>query len=520
VPEQELVQHYSRALFVPFVPYDEDYGLITLEAMASGKPVLTSTDSGGVHELVIHEENGLVVQPEPKSLARAMQELISRPDRTREMGEKARESVSGITWQNTVNALLERKEPWATVIAPRRKKVVVASTFQVSPGDSGGKQRIFHLCRELARHADVSIVCLGSGQATGRPVQLAPGLTEISIPRSKEQRELDRDLKKKLGGSVQDIAAIHGFDTTLPFVEELGRECRDADLALLAHPFLFYALRRVYPGPFWYDAHNVEFDMKDAVLPPSRDKAHYLEQVYKVEAAACARAQAVLSVSEADAARLEGLYPVDQERIIHVPNGMDFSYAQEYRLSADERAGLKKRMGLESAQAALFMGSSHQPNNQAARAILDMAPDCPETLFLVAGSVCRVLEQESLPANVQALGVLDEAEKRVALSASDVGLNPVVTGSGSNLKVLEYIAYGLPVLSTPFGLRGHDLVPDLEVLQAEVQDFSNMLRNIYEQDPDVMREMAFRALERSRRDYDWSRTIAPAVRLLHETFSS
>jgi hypothetical protein len=36
-----------------------------------------------------------------------------------------------------------------------------------------------------------------------------------------------------------------------------------------------------------------------------------------------------------------------------------------------------------------------------------------------------------------------------------VGLNPVMSGGGSNVKLPTYLAAGLAVLSTPFGLRGH-----------------------------------------------------------------
>jgi hypothetical protein len=42
-------------------------------------------------------------------------------------------------------------------------------------------------------------------------------------------------------------------------------------------------------------------------------------------------------------------------------------------------------------------------------------------------------------------------------AAADAGLNPVVRGSGSNVKVFEYLAARLPVISTPFGMRGTEL---------------------------------------------------------------
>ena len=61
VTDIELVEYYSNALFVPFIPYDEDYGLITIEAMQSEKAVLTTSDAGGPMELVTHDVNGMIV---------------------------------------------------------------------------------------------------------------------------------------------------------------------------------------------------------------------------------------------------------------------------------------------------------------------------------------------------------------------------------------------------------------------------------------------------------------------------
>ena len=49
---------------VAFVPHDEDFGLVVLEAMQAGRPVITCTDSGGPRELVEDGVTGLVVDPE------------------------------------------------------------------------------------------------------------------------------------------------------------------------------------------------------------------------------------------------------------------------------------------------------------------------------------------------------------------------------------------------------------------------------------------------------------------------
>ena len=80
VSEDALKQHYANALAVPFVPYDEDYGYITIEAMLSGKPVVTTLDAGGPTEFVVDGETGRVVAPEAKALGQA---LDDEPNRAR-----------------------------------------------------------------------------------------------------------------------------------------------------------------------------------------------------------------------------------------------------------------------------------------------------------------------------------------------------------------------------------------------------------------------------------------------------
>ena len=79
ISEDALKQHYANALAVPFVPYDEDYGYITIEAMLSGKPVVTTLDAGGPTEFVIDGETGRVVAPEARALGQALDALVRDP---------------------------------------------------------------------------------------------------------------------------------------------------------------------------------------------------------------------------------------------------------------------------------------------------------------------------------------------------------------------------------------------------------------------------------------------------------
>jgi glycosyltransferase involved in cell wall biosynthesis len=69
---------------------------VLLEAMASGLAVVAAR-VGGVEEVVRHGENGLLFEPnDAPGLARALRELVSRPDLRRRLGEQARRDVSRV----------------------------------------------------------------------------------------------------------------------------------------------------------------------------------------------------------------------------------------------------------------------------------------------------------------------------------------------------------------------------------------------------------------------------------------
>ena len=106
--EAEKYTLYARALGIFFGPYDEDYGYITLEAMLSGKPVITCTDSGGPLEFVQDGKTGLVCPPEPEAIAEAMDRLYADKSASQAMGLAARDSYTShnISWSQVVRSLL------------------------------------------------------------------------------------------------------------------------------------------------------------------------------------------------------------------------------------------------------------------------------------------------------------------------------------------------------------------------------------------------------------------------------
>ena len=104
--DEDLIELYAGALAVYFAPFDEDYGLITIEAFSSSKPVITAKDSGGVLEFVEDGTTGLVCESQPDAIAEAISRIAAHPDRARGMGHAGRERVQAITWDRVIDTLL------------------------------------------------------------------------------------------------------------------------------------------------------------------------------------------------------------------------------------------------------------------------------------------------------------------------------------------------------------------------------------------------------------------------------
>jgi len=104
--EDELIDHLATCRAVCFPPFQEDYGFVTAEAFASRKAVVTCRDSGGPTELVQDGVTGLVCDPTPDALGRAMRRLVDDPALAERMGSAAHEAGARLTWPETVRQLV------------------------------------------------------------------------------------------------------------------------------------------------------------------------------------------------------------------------------------------------------------------------------------------------------------------------------------------------------------------------------------------------------------------------------
>lgn len=104
--DESLLMHLARCRGVVFAPFNEDYGIVTVEAFASAKAVITCTDSGGPAELVKDRANGFVTDSTPEALAHAMRALADDRPLAMRMGEAGAATAARLTWPDAVGRLL------------------------------------------------------------------------------------------------------------------------------------------------------------------------------------------------------------------------------------------------------------------------------------------------------------------------------------------------------------------------------------------------------------------------------
>ena len=329
-------------------------------------------------------------------------------------------------------------------------------------------------------------------------------MREIRIPKTRAHDSAEQKLSRILGWIPVTDAAMPRLSSLTPaYQQALAASAAKADALVSCHPYLVSALAACASGrPLWFEAQDVEIDLKSGILGTCPTARKLLDDTRAAESRCWQSARVVYACSRADLDRLESLYGPTKAHVLEVPNGvctMDVPFS-----SLAGRRALKKRLGLEKVKTAVFTGSWHGPNLEAVEHLITMAESLPAVNFLVLGSSGNAFETQTLPPNMAMAGVVTEEEKNLILSTADVALNPMTSGSGTNLKMLEYFAAGIPVISTPFGARGLACHPGRELYTADISSFPGAITKFFVQPDPAVQQMIDRSRRMTEKSYDWA----------------
>ena len=263
-----------------------------------------------------------------------------------------------------------------------------------------------------------------------------------------------------------------------------------ADIIQYESPWLFpYCPAR---KPRVLIAHNVEVCLSatNPKIPPG-----ILGKIATIEKEAWSRADLAICFTEEDKKELCERYGNRNAHVVSI--GVDTKRLQP--ATSREKQDARLKLGVGNKFVVLFTGSWHLPNRKAVKLMESWATQLLETdfFFVAAGSVGA--EAISTPNFIQT-GELPDL--RAWFHAADCSVNPMLEGSGMNVKMLEFMAHGLPVITTPFGSRGIKVDDGRDALIRKTESFVETLNSLKD-NPELRQRLAGHARQYVEKNHSW-----------------
>lgn len=441
--------------FLAYLDLDQSGGGSNLvDAADAGLPIITSDRPASA--MFTHGVDALLVDASVAGYSWGLRHLAAQPHAATRIGLAARRVVAAATWE-PLDALIDD-----LTTKQQRKRVAIINTFAVDAPVNGGQRRLRQLAGQLARVADVELFVLSQHASALTERILAPGLIQIEVPRSDEQKQAEQKIFGIVGEPTDDMTVADLAATTPAWASILTDRLASVDLIVSCHPYLAPTIPPLGDIGFVYDSYNAEASFKRSILADDVNGRWFLEATERAERNATMRSDLIVACTQNDLDEIRSLDPAHHDGVV-VSNGVDtdalpFATAEQRTRARWELLDLAGVDAFSNRPIATFIGSSHAPNLSAAELLIAAAEQRPNWVFLLAGSHSSVFAEQkrSLPTNVTLVPVFDEGLLWPLIAGADAATNPMVSGGGSNLKIFDYLAVGSPVLATPTGARGLD----------------------------------------------------------------
>mgnify|MGYP001152134893 CR=1 FL=1 len=254
-------------------------------------------------------------------------------------------------------------------------------------------------------------------------------------------------------------------------------------------------VKKIFNRPIIVDSH----DIFQALRIQYRSSLRKIIEIF-LEKITYKHAELILAVSEKDKELLIK-YGDCQNRVMVIPNGVD---TEAFTPSLDATK-IHTRFNLKDFYRVIFVGNmEYLPNQEAADIIVSrivprVLSQISNVKFLMVGRVKPQLLTNS--SDVIFTGVVEDVAE--LLGTSDIAIAPLLQGSGTRLKVLEYFSCGLPVVSTSIGAEGLDVENGVNILIEDSMDkFAIKVIDLL-MNKDLRVRLGEAARELAMKEYDW-----------------
>jgi len=282
-----------------------------------------------------------------------------------------------------------------------------------------------------------------------------------------------------------------------------------------------YLLKRRFGKPMVLVQENVEY-LKYKRFGSSALLTYSLR---RLEGFGCRVADKIVAVSEADKRFMREIYGVPDEKIEVVHHCAD---PELFRYNEEGRRVVRERHRLSPGESVLtFVGKLDTiPNAKAVRYIAEhiypaVLAEHPRTTFFIIGQNREPLldcgRERMIFTGFVSTGKDVHPNMADYLSASDIVLIPLDSGSGTRLKILEAAACSRPIVSTEIGAEGLEFTDGQEILLTKDVDegFIQLVLGLM-QDRAWRESLGERARQKLLARYSWEGEVAKFERIYQE----
>ena len=307
--------------------------------------------------------------------------------------------------------------------------------------------------------------------------------------------------------TVSEVSYSHLIDPYL--LVKLFYTCKRERINLIQYEFPFlsissFIVKKILRIPLVYDAHGVESERLRTMENVGKIHVGIMK---KIEIMSCKICDAVFVVSESDRSRLLS-WGVPSEKVTTIPNSVDLV---KFSPTIDGKR-IRTKYGLNGrAFILVFHGLfEYYPNREAAQILIDLFPSLLEKhdylYLLLIGKKPPITDNP----HIICTGFVENLPEYIA--AADLAVVPLLSGGGTKIKMLQYMACGKAIVSTMKAAEGLELENGKDVLLSRSVDseFSNLVLSSI-RDSSLRKRLGENARKKAERLYDWDQNAKRAI---------
>jgi len=436
--------------------------LKTLEFFSSGIP-LVSTEVG-VRGLGVNADEHYVNATESE-FAEKINEVVNNIESVNSIVLNGRNHINGFfSWKKISEDAFNEIE--SVCNKEHIPTFIVLCDYSISNPNSGGEIRSNQLYRNISYRYKIIFICLNDNKQLSLSL-ITPRFLEISIPKTAEHLKEQRKINERFWVSSVDIISSYMCVKNKFLVSIVNEVITFADGLILSQPYMSNLVNDKLKIPIIYESQNNELHLKENLLKSHPDYKFLLDRTKKTQERAISISKIIITCSK------EEMYADLNKPVFIIENGVEIPLKNNLL----DLNHLKQQFNDHTI--AIFIGSGHIPNVEAANFIIEtLANEMPHVYFMIVGSVCGAYENQSIPDNVLLMGLVSSKSKEILMQLVDVAINPMISGSGSNLKLADYFSANIPTVTTKLGARGYDIVNEEHTIICDLSDFSKAIKDL------------------------------------------